>query len=388
MGGFGHHQQGEVVVDEAIETFFKFWKDGRPALLNLNTYDGRAWINFSGFLGFCSEPNEKSSSSHNNLRRNKNSPSPSKIKRNRNRAEAYREKKRREAEVNVNNFSEKLNSSSLESFKAVSSSNALADVLDIGRTEKVNNFSEKLNSSSLESFKAVSSSNAIADVSDTGQTEKDNDLPSDQTMDNQNQMKHFGNIQVDKFSENPKSKSLRSFKAVSSSNTVADVSDILISSQAEKDNNQPSDQIMGYQNQTESLPITPVKPFENIQVTESNTKTKEETPSIIPNVYTYILGTTNWDEEFRSKLVEFQRLKEDYEATDEEYLEYKESGFAGFWDRDSYWEKVLNPMFEWFSDLEDRMGEVGASYSSWIEPNMAMLAEEFRTHWRDFRYPP
>ena len=352
MGGFGHHQQGEVVVDEAIETFFKFWKDGRPALLNLNTYDGRAWINFSGFLGFCSEPNEKSSSSHNNLRRNKNSPSPSKIKRNRNRAEAYREKKRREAEVNVNNFS------------------------------------EKLNSSSLESFKAVSSSNAIADVSDTGQTEKDNDQPSDQTMDNQNQMKHFGNIQVDKFSENPKSKSLRSFKAVSSSNTVADVSDILISSQAEKDNNQPSDQIMGNQNQTESLPITPVKPFENIQVTETNTKTKEETPTIIPNVYTYILGTTNWDEEFRSKLVEFQRLKEDYEATDEDYLEYKESGYSGYWDRDSYWEKVLNPMVEWFSDLEDRMGEAGASYSSWIEPNMAMLAEEFKTHWRDFRYPP
>ena len=40
MGRFRNHQQGEV-FDEAIETFFKFWKDGRPALLNFNTHDGR-----------------------------------------------------------------------------------------------------------------------------------------------------------------------------------------------------------------------------------------------------------------------------------------------------------------------------------------------------------
>ena len=123
MGRFGHHQQGEV-VDEAIATFFKFWKDGRPALLNINTHDGRAWINFSGCLGFLSEQNARST--FRACSRSKNSPSPSKIKRNKKRAEDFREKKRREA----TNFSQ-TNSSNPDTFQNLSPNNILADVSEI-----------------------------------------------------------------------------------------------------------------------------------------------------------------------------------------------------------------------------------------------------------------
>jgi len=127
MGRLRNHQQGEV-FDEAIETFFKFWKDGRPALLNFNTHDGRAWINFSGFLGFysASEQKEKPSIFRTNAPKSKSSPSPSKIRRNRVRAEAFREKKRKEA-AETNHFSEESNSSSFKLSNTVSSSNTLAD---------------------------------------------------------------------------------------------------------------------------------------------------------------------------------------------------------------------------------------------------------------------
>ena len=339
MGRFGHHQQGEV-VDEAIATFFKFWKDGRPALLNLNTHGGKAWINFSGFIGFHSEPNVKSSSFHHNLPRQKCSPSPSKIKRNKKRAEAFREKKR--SEVGANNFSEKPS-------------------------------------------KSVSSSNTLADVSDISQNEFDNVQLSDQVLDNQNQSESL---------------SITSVKHISSSNTLADVSDILISSQNEFDNNQISDSVLDNQNQKESLSITPVKYVEQNQVEETMSSEKE-TPTKIPAEYiyadcigsAYVFGTTNWDEEFRSKLVEWRRMKDNYHASSEGYLDYKDFEERGgdlnteSWRGELYCDTVLNPMNEWLSDLEERMEEVDVSYSSWIDQYMVMLAKEFQISINILRYP-
>ena len=160
MGRFRNHQKGEV-FDEAIETFFKFWKDGRPALLNFNTHDGRAWINFSGFLGIYNEQKEKSSIYRTKSPRSKASPSPSKIKRNKERAEAFREKKRKEA-TGPNNFSEESNSSCLKLSKTVSTSNTLADA---SRTSEVS----FANSSSFQN--SINSENDDADVTKSDDTQ-------------------------------------------------------------------------------------------------------------------------------------------------------------------------------------------------------------------------
>ena len=156
MGRFRNHQQGEV-FDEAIETFIrKFWKDGRPALLNFNTHDGRAWINFSGFLGFNIEQKEKSSIFRTNSPRSKTSPSSSKIKRNKDRAEAFREKKRKEA-AGANNFSEESNTSCFKLSKTVSPGNTLAEASGTSEVSFAN-------SSSFQNSKNFENDNHDADV--------------------------------------------------------------------------------------------------------------------------------------------------------------------------------------------------------------------------------
>ena len=89
-------------------------------------------------------------------------------------------------------------------------------------------------------------------------------------------------------------------KHVSSSNTLADISDILISSQNEFDNNQISDSVLDNQNQKDSLSITPVKYVEQNQVEETMSSGKE-TPTNIPTEYifadrigsAYVFGNTN-----------------------------------------------------------------------------------------------
>ena len=123
--------QHREMIDDALMQLFKFWEDGRPAILNINTHGGQAWINFSGSLGFHSDQTRKSTMFQTNSFKNKNSQSPSKIKRNQARAKAFREKKARDA----NNSSEKSVSSS--QFQSKSSSNILADVSEIKLVDKV-----------------------------------------------------------------------------------------------------------------------------------------------------------------------------------------------------------------------------------------------------------
>ena len=130
--------QHREMIDDALMQLFKFWEDGRPAILNINTHGGQAWINFSGSLGFHSDQTRKSTMFQTNSFKNKNSQSPSKIKRNQARAKAFREKKARDA----NNPSEKSVSSS--QFQSKSSSNILADVSEIKLVNKVNNISIKI----------------------------------------------------------------------------------------------------------------------------------------------------------------------------------------------------------------------------------------------------
>ena len=50
-----HPWKHREMIDGALMQLFKFWENGRPAFLNINTHGGQAWINFSGSLGFHSE---------------------------------------------------------------------------------------------------------------------------------------------------------------------------------------------------------------------------------------------------------------------------------------------------------------------------------------------
>ena len=136
MNSTSEHQpwKHREMIDGALIQLFKFWENGRPAFLNINTHGGQAWINFSGSLGFHSEHEQsrKFSTFQTKSSKSKTSQSPSKIKRNRIRAEAFRERKRREA----NNFSEKTNSST--QFQSATSSNLVADVSDIENPNELN----------------------------------------------------------------------------------------------------------------------------------------------------------------------------------------------------------------------------------------------------------
>ena len=129
-----HPWKHREMINGALIQLFKFWENGRPAFLNINTHGGQAWINFSGSLGFHSEHEQsrKFSTFQTKSSKSKTSQSPSKIKRNRIRAEAFRERKRREA----NNFSEKTNSST--QLQSATSSNLVADVSDIENPNELN----------------------------------------------------------------------------------------------------------------------------------------------------------------------------------------------------------------------------------------------------------